>query len=761
MRASIACLLTYCFLIALAASSVAQIDRDFDHDRVRAAARLGAARLPQVERRWRERIEPRDRAGAVWDALFGYNPPGTAVRLAYLHGWLYSKTRGVEDAVAAAGFLERMADYRELVPEALRGARAEYKDGLPAVPSFFHLADYAEAWWRIRGVSEISAESRAKIEGAIAGSADFIFFFPEWGAHNRAMLRAECLAWAARALPEHPRAQQWRRMGAVLAGDSVGQWEIEDAQIYHPIWLLALLRYADCVGDVTTPVSLQVRYYLDYFAALLAPDGTIPAFGDSWHRSGLDRYYACLEWGAHLLRDPALKAAAHEVYRAWGPADPAAPSLGRAVIFARLDGHIAADLAPRPPSRSSGPVLDDVIGKKTVFRSGTGPGATYLLHNFRDEGDWGLLHRDYLRTNLAVEQEKMHHGASDENSVVLFMDRGSVLLHGPGYRDVAPSGPHGAYRADLFHNRVVARRSRPLNGQDAFEFLKDSGPYRPVRTERIDWARFESGLEYSRTRLTDAKRGYVWDRTIVKPDADPLLVVFDTVRITRPGDWTFARLWATQEVVAKGPGWATGRYRSIGDHQLEPGRALLIVDADSDIIPTDSPLKRHSQNERVLHASRSGAYSAGDVVTFTTILKSIADDDASRPREHVTEIARADAAHGAAVRVGKWRLVVKHDLSRGLHKKNVRPRFNPTTARMTAFGLATDADFLWTREGASATTWGATNLTHLARLPRAGSPQQDSEAALFAARRFNVFQPTGRSDRVGASRWRRWEGAIR
>ena len=44
----------------------------------------------------------------------------------------------------------------------------------------------------------------------------------------------------------------------------------------------------------------------------------------------------------------------------------------------------------RSVSPRSGPVVDDVISKKIVFREGFGDDDLYLLLNYRDEGDWGF-----------------------------------------------------------------------------------------------------------------------------------------------------------------------------------------------------------------------------------------------------------------------------------------------------------------------------------------------------------------------------------
>ena len=78
-----------------------------------------------------------------------------------------------------------------------------------------------------------------------------------------------------------------------------------------------------------------------------------------------------------------------------------------------------------------------------MFRDGWGDDANYLLLNYRDEGPYALMPREYLRHTIPVEEEKMHHGHSDENAISLLMSGGSVLLNEAGCH-LAPrvsSGP--------------------------------------------------------------------------------------------------------------------------------------------------------------------------------------------------------------------------------------------------------------------------------------------------------------------------------
>ena len=736
-------------VLLFAATARGQVDRDMNPTRVRAAMVAGLDGLGAAEERWRATLAEVPESERSWAELFGYNPPGTALTLAYLASFLWELEGDAVDAELAANLLARMAAYRDEVPDALRGARVEYADGLPAVPSFFHLADYAEAYDRIRG-APLDPDVRRSIEAAIESSADFVFAFPEWGAHNRALLRAESLAWAARALPESERAADYRRMAQILAADSLHAWEIEDAQIYHPIWLLALFRYAEVTGTEGVVESVQARYYLRYLLELLTPRGTLPDFGDGWWNGGLARAYACLEWGAAELGDPELRWGAARVWNAIGPPAGGRPDLGRAKLYAWLHGHVDPSLEPREPALALG-ACDDVIGKKLVLRDGWGADDFYLLLNYRDEGDWGRLQRDFLRQTLAVEEEKAHHGHSDEGSIVLFMDAGSVLLHDAGYRERAPSGPYGAWRADVFHNRLVARPGAPAPGQDMWEFLRDSGRYRPTRAERIDFLGFE-GATYARTRVTAEEPAHAWDRVLVRPSGTSLVIVVDVVESTAAAELTLATLWATQEIEELGPEYAVGRYRSIEQDALPANRALLVVfPGTAGAEPAHFALRRHRQDESVLYRRASRELGAGERVALVSVLWPVAPGaDAAGRAAGVRIVDSSPGAVGVEVELDErtFTALVKLDLHQDLGPDGARPSYDPERGRNAGGPLATDADFAFASRAGARTDWGASNMTFV---------DVDGER-VFAARPFQVFQTGGRADVVGRAKWRRWEG---
>lgn len=130
------------------------------------------------------------------------------------------------------------------------------------------------------------------------------------------MLRAEALIYAAQALPNHPHAAKWKHMAQILADDSMKQWEIEDATVYHPVWLTSLYSYADATAQPELFDSPLTKYYQQYFLELIGPQGTVPEFGDARWFSGLEglRFVAIFEKGAAVYKDPELKWAAKTVF---------------------------------------------------------------------------------------------------------------------------------------------------------------------------------------------------------------------------------------------------------------------------------------------------------------------------------------------------------------------------------------------------------------------------------------------------------------
>ena len=710
--------------------------------------------------------------------LVGYQPPTFIVNIADLSSWLYQETGDKAYARTTRDLLVSMNEYRQFFPIAYR-TRVEYNDGVPAVNWFRALPVYTEAFERTKRSGVYSESDVASIRDAVESSVEIIFKFPEWGAMNRAMLRAESLLAAALAFPDHPRAKDWKKMAEILASDTIGHWEIEDASVYHPIWLYAYVNYLDLAGNRTAFESPMLKYYFDYFVALLTPAGTIPDFGDGLWKMSLTEYVVLLERGAKEYQSPQMKWAAMRMLENMGvvrgngsgfSSGPALekPNVGIAQVLVRRTDWADAKIKPAQPTFLSGDALDEIVSKKIVMRSGWDEDATYLMLNYKDEGYYSIMQKDYLKRNLAVEEEKMHHGHSDENGISVFMKNGAVLLSDGGYRPVAPSGPYGAYRADIFHNRVVVRDVRKDVRQPYFDVLRNSGAYNEsVRTSKIDFQDFPE-FDYSRTRIDDPRTGYVGDRVLIRDKSEDFVVVVDILKFNETKYYTSAALWHTRKIVDRGDYWFRTRIDSLMGRYANPGNMDLLISMpqiegsplgsgrygeslnerlkqkESSVEPED----RSEQDEIVIFQGKSQHYLAGKTETYVTILYPLSSDDTAAEVATRFKILKSDS-DGVTVQVdgNRW-FGIKTDLDRDVLQEDIRPRYNYESGRVDYGPYQTDADFSYVTKSRGRRYYAATNFVRM---------DVDGET-IFDAPASQYFQVWGRSDHVGVSKWRRWDG---
>jgi hypothetical protein len=732
---------------------------------IRRAAELGWQDYPQAIETWKKTTQPSE--------LWGYDGPGQPVYLADLLAFLFADTGDRSFAEQAIRILADYGDLRQFYPEEQRKQRAEYRSGIPAISNFFILPPYARAYMRLSSRGLIESQVREKIERDLAFSLDHIFHFPEWGAHNRAMLRAESLYYGALALPAHPHAARWKQMAERLASDSLHQWEIEDAAGYHAVWLYSLFSYADISRRPDVLRSVQVRFYLDYFLQLLTPHGNVADFGDSHWNGGWDRLVPVYEKAAALFGNPQYKWMAEQLVRrnvqrlVQQSSDPGrhvpTPYIGTGFGSEWTDAYRWADDAvpSAPPTSGSQEALEDLVGKKIVFRNGWDPTSSMLVLNYRDEGDGGRLGRDYLRQTISVEEEKMHHGHADENSIVVWMSGGSVLLHDGGYRPDLPSGPYGGYRADYFHNRVVARLNRRDKQQNLFEFLRNSGAYRRVTTQKIDFLRLQD-VDTSRTRLIDSDQGYQWDRTLVHLKEKDLFIVIDGIQALRSDYFTFTNLWHTRQVLQSRPeqaaAWFDTCYDRIRTDVLPDQKALLVYfpeNGGGKQIGT-FPVSRHFQDETAIYQTVSRFYRAGDMETFVTILlpHDRKDNATGRLRDfNLVAVDRPGKAVALSLQDGaeQHQICVKLDLDMDLAAENVRPLYRQALGRVKYGDLETDAGFLFARIGTQQIRYSASGMTWIGFR---GKPLLEALPMTFG------LQLDGAPPRTGLARWRCWEETV-
>ena len=548
----------------------------------------------------------------------------------------------------------------------------------------------------------------------------------------RAILRAESLAWAVRALPGHKDVKTWEMQRRALGDDNWGSWQIEDATVYHGVWLYSLLGYADALGRVSELLRTPVMYYYArYYLRLMGPAGTVPDFGDAHRQSNWPHFLAFFEAAAGALRDPELKWAAATIARRFVDfGKPENVGLGYMLLDCARWG--ADGIPARTPSALSGEVLEDLVGKKVVFRDGWEADSTYLLLNYRDEGDGGVAFRDYLRDTIPVEEEKMTHGHADENSLALLMSGGSVLLHDGGYRDYMPSGPFGAYRQDYFHNRLCVRPEKiwmgqargesrysirdAVPGQGVLDFLHNAGSYRRVRTQKVDFLSFPD-FDYSRTRLLDDGWGFEWDRVVVYVHEPEAFVVFDVFKARREEFFTLAGLWHTRKIFAQGPHWYDTGYDRVQSAELPGAKRLLIRFPLTHFrMEGAEPEKRHYQDELVIHQTAAQHFELGETAGLITVLVPHRAGVPAGDLAASIELAPAEPAGAAlAVTLGsperRVLVGVKTDLRRDMARDWRRPRYVYEAGRIRVGDFETDGDFVFGAASGGGLAYTIVNLT--------------------------------------------------
>ena len=707
----------------------------------------------QIER-WRKSIDLND--------FFGYQPPSLPIHCAVTEAFLYSLEKNKAYAERAR---ERLISYRQFTkayPEDYKYTHPEYENGLPPINSIFLILPYLQAYLWIKDSGVLSPGDHKAIESTVADSLSALFRFPEWGAHNRAAYRAAGLAAASLAFPNNPEASNWAQMARVLASDSIGNWSIEDSSSYHLMWLFAMIWYIDLTGRSDFFNHVTTRYYFDYFVSLLTPAGWIPDFGDSNWGSNWTCYIACMERGAKEYQDPKMRYAACKVY------DRMIERNGKSKILGSPYDLIAAylwmdeNIAPEKPTFRSQEVLDDLVGKKIIFRSGWEDDSTFLLLNYKPETDYGYTPREYLKNTIPVEAEKAHHGHADENSICLLMHNETVLLHDSGYRERIPNGK---YRADIYHNRIVARKGLPERKDSILDFLRDSGKYKPVETQKIDFITFRE-VDMSRTRVIDRNMGYQWDRVLIYLKRSDNFIIIDGIEILPEGDpektrpLTFSNLFYTRKILSRGEGYFDTWIDQIRGYRNPDRSALLICfpqHGEGGFWEGTDTTRRYYQKEKLIHQTVSKELKAGDMIAFVTVLiphLKGADVKALVKNINVPEVSHYPRAIAVEIKKDdqKITLCVKLDLRMEILKENIRPRYNWESGAVRYGFVQTDAHFAYLKEGQKKLDYAFTEGTKIIYRGK----------EVFAAKEYGFpGQPDGEPMRKGVPKWRAWEGSMR
>jgi hypothetical protein len=726
----------------------------------KASADWTFAHREEILGQWRKSFDPLN--------VFGYRAPGGLLEMAVIYATLYETEKRPEYAARAKEVLLTYGDYRSAYPESSIKLRSDYADGVPALPDFFTVMRYIRAFDTLRRLGRLSSADAQTAAELIAGSMRYLLRTAEWGPMNRSALRAESLAWAVRALPGHPDAPTWEMQRRALGDDNWGNWEIEDATIYNGVWLYSLLGYADALGRMkdlfATP---EMFYYAQYYLNLMSPAGVIPDFGDAHWTSNWTHFLVYFEAAAAVLRDPRLKWAAETIAARFVDfSRPTSVGLGAMLLDAYRWG--TDEVKAALPTGLSMEVMEDVQGKKIVFRDGWSPLSNYLLLNYRDEGDGGLNYRDYLRDTIPVEEEKMTHGHADENSLVLLMSGGSVLLHDGGYRDYMPSGPYGAYRQDYFHNRLCVRPEKifwgqtagesrysvreAVPGQSLLEFMHDAGSYRRVRTMKVDFLTFDD-FDYGRTRLIDDGWGYQADRVVVHVKEPECYVVFDVFKALREGYFTLGALWHTRKIFDRGEHWYDTGYDRIQTAELPQDKRLLILfpSADPRMEGVEAE-KRHYQDEWLIHQSWAQHFELGETCAIVTVLvpHGASEGPGGWPdRVAVAPVEPGRGASGVTIKAeGREILVgIKNDLRQDISRDFRRPRYTYEAGRIKVGEMETDGDLIYAAVHGGELDYTVVNLTRALYAGRTLAAASEGNYGLG----FD-----GRPDRGGIGKMRYW-----
>ena len=583
---------------------------------------------------------------------------------------------------------------------ALVDAAAVGGEPKPLFQSFRYLPPVGETFLYLQKQGLLTAAEITRIRAQVSASAATHLDHTDFGTHNRSLIDGTAFYYAALVVPDDPQVARWKRFGDSLTADSWHAWSIEDASIYQPFWLTFSLVLADLQGRTAEHLdAVTTRYYFKVPMALIMPNDMLPDWGDgdwthmwAWNVANLVR-------AGSSYRDGRYVDTARRLYRA------------HMDFFKEVDGDnfYCLSLAlrwldvtvPFTPvvQEHSAELMDDLVAKKIIFRSARGD---YGMFNYRDQGPYARYQRDYINSSIYAPQEKPHHGHADENSFALLMADKTVLLADGGYLARFEDG----WRADVFHNRVIARTGFPPES-DIFDYLKLDATYHAVSTEKIHFGNFGS-LDYSRTRLTDRERGYTGDRIILFAPESGLYIVVDSLLIEESGNKVFCNTWHPDKILKQGDDYVVSwpdRIAIRKEYWPNPHNQELLIQflGNRDKITLTKEIGRRFNRSTAFYQYFKGYYFKGQRLTFLTVLRPHAPGSFNETMLQDVKIVpdpKDDGRSlGLTLQLGKESVTVglKLDQTIGLTNLRGHPIFDFRTGTLAYGDLRTDADFAFVR----------------------------------------------------------------
>jgi hypothetical protein len=647
--------------------------------------------------------------------------------------WILAPMVVLHEKTGEAKYLEwAKADLMEMIETAID----ENGKVTPILSSLRSMQPFCETYIYLNERGMVSEKQKQKIIEQVRASIEPHYGQTDYGAHNRASVDAAAFYIMAKAFPDDPDVQKWTRYGDALIYDSWYGWEIEDASIYTPFWLFYVLTAAESTDRVEELMGkITTKYYFEFYNRLMMPNDMLPDWGDGdwthqwqWYFADLVRAGSYYRNGSYLysaermynyFRSNGLKGATVQGFTEQGIVGDAIYCVGAALRW--LD--ISIPITPFQITKSE-EVIDDLITKKIIFRNHKNSHSSYAMLNYRDLGPFGAYQRDYLNQELYAQEEKPHHGHADENSIIVLMDDQTVLLADGGYR----RSFHDGWRADLYHNRIVARLGWPVK-MNIIEYLMDNTQYHAVETEKIHFGTFGS-IDYSRTRLIDEERGYTADRIILFVVEKGFFIVVDAITIDKPGHKLFVNMWHPDNILKQ------GEFKEERDHyvvswpeqipirqeywQNEHNKELLIQFLDNrDKFTQVKEIDRRFNPSKTFHQYLYNYFFKGQRLIFVTVLTphnpGKFNPEMLNKVDLIFDKDRSNRTLGINFMIDENPVTVglKLDQTIGLTNLKGRPMFNWKTGAVSYDKLNSDADFAFVVERGKELEYGFINSCRL------------------------------------------------
>lgn len=646
------------------------------------------------------------------------------VYYAYLEYALFQVSKNemcIKNSVKALAHLGRLSD--EFLKEQEKKSssvktttisEAIFRAGRPLgapMDSMFRPFYYLQAYrgWKQMGV--IGQEDMEYCEKAVSRSIVSITAHTDWGPQNRGLIKGINLLLAAECFEQNPDSAKWHKLGEMVTKECLGQWPIEDAQIYLPVWLNALIIYQELFGGDFLQ-SGQIKFYFDYIVELVTPLGVVPDFGDARFGESTEAYISCMEKGASLYGDARMKAAATLFWKFYEQEILSKITYGdkiKELVFVAQAMCWEKEAEAVPLDFASRELMEDLVCKKYRLSGQSSQGFNYLFLNYRDEGNYGLLPRHYIRNTLAVENEKTHHGHEDENAIILLMTDETVLLHDAGYRETGDG--HGAlpgnYRSDFFHNRMVIRRGIFHGEENLLEFFSREHAYLPVVSQKIYFETFPY-CDVGRTKVIDDVRSTEYDRIILYLKREGIYLVIDSMTVRQEGDYTAAVQYFGGQIDSKDAfryqisNQLIGMDTPEGAYHNKPGWKLELEFLNHQYPVLHERLRRSYIEEHALCQVFTGKLAEGEVLHMVSVLRPVKEEETSEINFQCRIQNGVQSADGLGLKIetekGYYSFQSRTSLFHGTYDQQSRPTYDCESGSVRYGDIKTDALFSYLYE---------------------------------------------------------------